>query len=383
METCRLTSSHVRLGMPLPGDIYDETGQMLLSKGYVIDTQSQLDTLLERGMYVDVSVFEARFKSSASAATAPPPEKRHDPFLIWQNLKIGLNRLVGAIVNGAETADKVVEFADHVIEYTFIDSEAAIAAGLLDHHEESYPVSHCLASAALCALLARCLGWPSARQCSIACAALTMNTGFLDVQHRLQRQTTPLNAVQMQQVQAHPESAVEALRNIGVDDSSWLNAVLQHHEKPAGGGYPAHRDEPSEEAELLRLVDVFGARAHGRGDRRPLPPAQILRTLFAEEGKGPNGTLVGALIKTLGIYPPGSYVKLESDEIGVVFRHGESANTPVVAAVTNAKGTPTMQPVRRETHRKGFAIVSPVAPDKVSVGYDLAKLWITSAPKTT
>jgi HD-GYP domain-containing protein (c-di-GMP phosphodiesterase class II) len=206
-----------------------------------------------------------------------------------------------------------------------------------------------------------------------------MNLGMLEMQQRLSRQATPLTPPQLAQVQAHPESSLAALKNLGVDDPVWLEAVRQHHENPAGTGYPQHLVTPGEEGQLLRLFDIFCARASARADRRPLPPAQIIRTLFVEEGKGSCAALVAALVKVIGIYPPGCFVKLVNGEVGVVFRNGESPSTPVVAAVANASGMPTMQPVRRETHRETFAISSAVAPDKVTVGYDLGKLWITNA----
>ena len=210
------------------------------------------------------------------------------------------------------------------------------------------------------------------------CAALTMNLGMFELQQRLLRQATPLTPPQLAQVQAHPAGAVEVLKRIGVEDVLWLEAVGQHHERPAGSGYPQRLAASCEESQALRLLDVLGARAVARADRRPLAPAQILKTLFVEEGKGPHGALVAALIQMLGLYPPGSFVKLENNEMAVVFRPDRANNSQTVAAVTTAVGTPTMQPVRRETHRKGFAISAAVPYDKVSVGYDLGKLWITN-----
>ena len=65
--------------------------------------------------------------------------------------------------------------------------------------------------------------------------------------------------------------------------------------------------------------------------------------------------------------------------MAVVFRPDPANKSLSVAAVSTAAGTPTMQPVRRDTHRKGFAIAGAVPYDKVSFGYDLAKLWITNA----
>lgn len=378
IETCRLNTGHVRLGVPLPGNVYDESGNMLLSKGQILDAQSQLDSLLARGMYVEISVFEAQFKAGVSG---PPPviEKKFDPFLVRDTLKISLNRLQRGVLDGSANARQLTEFAEQVQFFAGTDAEAAIATGLLDRQEETYAVAHSLSTAIICTLLARQLGWPEARQRSAVCAALTMNLGMLDAQQRLLRQTTPLTPAQLAQVHAHPDASRAALEKLGVDDPEWLEAVGQHHEKPAGSGYPRQLTEPAEAGQLLRLIDVFGARASSRADRRPLPPAQIVRTLFVEEGQGPCAALVTALVKTIGIYPPGCFVKLANGENAVVFRHGESPNTPVVAAVTSVSGMPTMQPVRRETQRESLAISAAVASDKITVGYDLGKLWITSA----
>ncbi|HRE16556.1 MAG TPA: HD domain-containing phosphohydrolase, partial [Rhodocyclaceae bacterium] len=195
----------------------------------------------------------------------------------------------------------------------------------------------------------------------------------------LQRQATPLTPQQQAQIDSHPDTACEALKKIGVADALWLNAVAQHHEKPGGKGYPRQLDQPAEEAQLLRLIDTFFGRASIRADRHPLAPAQIIRALFVDDGQGPFAALVASLVKFLGIYPPGSFVKLANGETGVVFRAGENANAPIVASVTTASGIPAMQPVRRDTSREAFAVSATVAPDKVSVGYDLGKLWVTNA----
>ena len=378
METCRLNTAHVRIGVPLPGNVYDNAGQLLLSKGYVPDSQSQIDVLLSRGMYVEISVFEELFKPLFTASVAPELQKKFDPFLVRNALKISLNRLQRGILDGLAKPAQIVEFADHLQAFADTDHEAAIAACLLDHQDETYVVAHSLNTAMFCALLAKRLNWSAARRNSTVCAALTMNLGMFELQSRLQRQATPLTPVQLEQVHAHSDASLAALQKIGVNDTVWLEAVRQHHESPAGAGYPQKVAEPVEESQLLRLFDVLGARAMARADRKPQALAQIVRTLFVEEGQGANGALVATLVKMLGLYPPGSFVKLENKELAVVFRADPENNALAVAAVTTAVGTPTMQPVRRDTYRKGFSVASAVAYDKVSIGYDLGKLWVTN-----
>ena len=377
MELCRLNSLHVRMGVPLPGSVYDEAGQLLLSKGHILDSQGQIDELLSRGMYVDVSVFEALFKG-ASAEHATVIENKFDPFLVRNTLKITLNRLLRGVLDGSATPEQFIEFADNLQTFANKDPEAAMAACLLDHQEDSHALAHGLNTAIFCAIFAERSGWETSRRVSTICAALTMNIGMFELQQRLLRQATPLTPVQQEMVHAHPDVSVDALQKIGVNDSVWLEAVRQHHETPSGMGYPAKVFEPVEESQLLRLLDRMGAQASARADRRPMAPAQVIRALFVEEGQGPCGTLVAALVKMFGLYPPGSFVKLENNELAVVFRPDPENNSLAVAAVTTAVGTPTMQPVRRDTHRKGFAVAGTVAYDKISMGYDLGKLWVTT-----
>ncbi|OQA30857.1 MAG: hypothetical protein BWY57_02615 [Betaproteobacteria bacterium ADurb.Bin341] len=377
METCRLNANHVHIGVPLPGDVYDEHGQLLLSKGQILNSQAQLDHLLERGLYVELRLFEAHFKPSA--ASPLPVENKFDPFLVRGTMKLSLNRLLRGITDASTSGAQIVEFAEHLEAYVHTDAEAAIAACLLDQQEESRGAAHSLSSAILSALLAKRLNWAKERQRSLACAALTMNLSMMDLQQRLFRQATPLTPVQLEQVHAHPEAALAALQQIGITDPLWLKAVAQHHEAPSGKGYPQHLTETLEDGQLLRIADIFFARASARADRPPLPPAQVIRALFVEEGQGACAPLVATLVKTLGLYPPGSFVKLANSEVAVVFRSGATPQTPVAASVKTASGMPTMQPVRRDTARAGYTVAGAVAPGKVSVGYDLGKLWITDA----
>lgn len=380
METYRLSTSHVKLGEPLPGDVYDEAGKMLLSKGYVLASQSQIDALLARGMYVDIATFEACFRPPGAGGSVPTTTaSKFDPFLLRNTFKVRLHRLLRCVLEGSAKPSEIQALADDIARLSDADGDAAIAATFLDRDEPSYATGHSLGTATLCALAAQRIGWDEARRRSVVCAALTMNLGMLDVQQRLQRQATELTPPQREQLHSHPEAACAALEKIGVDDAAWLTAVRQHHERPDGHGYPAALAAPTEEANLIRLADAIGARVFPRADRRPLPAGQVVRALYVEEGQGPAAPLVGALVKLLGLYPPGCFVRLANNETGVVFRRGQAPNTLIVAAVTSGAGTPLMQPVRRDTQRKEHAISGALTADKLTIGYDLAKLWISDA----
>ena len=116
--------------------------------------------------------------------------------------------------------------------------------------------------------------------------------------------------------------------------------------------------EPDETAQLLRLVDIFLAKLASRGGRAGMPAPQAAKSLYT----GSNGHPFAALlVKEVGMFPPGTLVKLASGEIAVAVRRGTSGNTPIVSAVMNRHGDALGSPVRRDTAVAEHAITGLVA----------------------
>lgn len=370
----RLTASHVKVGRPLPGDVFDENDHLLLSAGYVIANESLLNTLLARGLYVDISTFEAHYNSPATLA-AEPAAKKFDPFLIRDSLKKRLNRALRDLCREPDAIGRIKEIAAATHELATTDPDGAIAAGLLDD-DENYAVRHSVLTAILCDLAAQELGWPVDKRESVVCAALSMNATMLDQQNKLVNQAVPLNPQQKELVREHPQTAAGRLREAGVLDPLWLDAVLEHHEREAGAGYPRGLAAPGEAGQLVRLADAFGALITARGDRKAMTPPQAVRTLLAQEGGGHDAALAATLVKVLGLFPPGTFVKLANGEVAVVHRRGAAPNTPLVASITSSTGNPYMKPVQRDTRSKDYTIAGLTLRGKLTTGYDLGILWV-------
>lgn len=117
-------------------------------------------------------------------------------------------------------------------------------------------------------------------------------------------------------------------------------------------------------SQIVRFIDNFTAKHSPRASRKPLPAQQAARDLFMQSSGNPLASL---LIKELGIYPPGCYVKLASGEIAVVTHRGESAKTPRVAAVTSPNGDVRSQPLRRDTSLPTHAITGTVPSQAVKL----------------
>ena len=202
-------------------------------------------------------------------------------------------------------------------------------------------------------------------------ASLTMNLSIVEVQGRFAT-LGRLNDTQRDQIRGHPQAATDRLQAAGVTDPDWLQAVLEHHERPGGGGYPQNLGTLCEMASVLRMADVFMAKISPRTERPALPILEAARQLFAEAQGSP---LASAIIKEYGIYPPGNFVQLASGELAVVIRRGATAHTPVAAAVTDRNGIPVVRTTRRNTAEPAYAIKSLVPDSKMMMRLPPERLY--------
>ncbi|MBA3057383.1 MAG: phosphohydrolase [Gammaproteobacteria bacterium] len=354
MKMLRLPRSKVQVGTPLPWSVRDAQGWLLLSRGHMVESEHQLDMLLQRGAYVDAEEVRAVARANAPEgpkAFVPPP----NIFALWDQTTINLKKMLDSAGHPGDFAEQVAQFARHLSELLDYNPDIGIYRCVRQDNAQHfyYGYTHAVHSAVLCILLARHLQWPQARMLSLAKAALTMNLSILDLQGQMAAQDVPMKDKQRAAIHAHPAQCVERLEQLGVTDIDWLQAVAQHHERPDGTGYPLGSTEVCELAIALRVADVFMAKISPRVVREALSPQEAVRQLYVEDQGGPLST---AVIKELGIHPPGDFVRLASGELAIVVQRTANARAPIVASITDTAGHPVAHTVRRDTAQAEFAI---------------------------
>ena len=219
-----------------------------------------------------------------------------------------------------------------------------------------YSVVHAVQCAIACEFIARRLSCPEESTASLVKAALTMNIAITELQGTLAIQTSQgrPTAEQAEAVSTHPTRGAAILRGAGVDDTEWLRAVEEHHERADGRGYPRGTREPSHLATTLRYVDEFFAKVSARASRPAISLQRAARQLYANaDGRW----IIELLITEFGLYPPGTYVRLANGDLGIVLRRGRRVNTPVAIAFANRHGERLPRRVYRDTSDTRYAIV--------------------------
>jgi HD-GYP domain-containing protein (c-di-GMP phosphodiesterase class II) len=359
----------IALGLPLPFRVLDEHARLLLGKGQQVVSESQLAMLLERGAWVerDQVVAVRRLREAAvdfSLAGKVPSARKLTLFDRWEKQVWEFDALQRRIGKFRDLRADLHAQADDVIGLVDRDHDVALfnAVRRDDRRFALYALTHSLHVAALCILTARLLGWDPARVQTLTCAALTMNVSTIELQATLAEQDTAPTARQRELIRNHPQRSAQLLRDSGVDDVQWLAIVEDHHEQIDGGGYPRGIKEVSDLARVLRAADVYMANISPRAQRAPLTPQVAVRQLFQQEQ---GGVIATAMVRAIGIYPPGDVVQLRSGEIAVVTRRAAKGPAPLVSSVSHTNGMPMLETLKRNTAEPEFAIVGQATPSQM------------------
>ena len=379
----------IRIGYPLPCDLVDKDGVLLAKKSFVVRSKDDLVMFHNRsnGLFIDGLDAEALHKAyidqlqtmmrndksigeiADSKLLVDKAVKRTavtDDRVDWRDLQVQANYVLRD-----PHKESFIDRLEHVHQILFKESlrnPNGVLFALIQlsaTETEMYSATHAMLVSVICGLAAReVLNWPEPVDMLLRKAALTMNISMTELQDRLTSQKRPADAFQQAHIADHPQKSVELLQAMGIADSTWLEAVAAHHIEGPGGlrsKTPAHRL-----ARLIQRADMFAARLSPRLTRPPVSPAVAMQACYFDENKQVDET-GAALIKAVGIYQPGAYVKLASEEVAVVVRRGANTSTPRVAVVLNRSGMPTAEHAVRDTSHKDYRVVASVPHHEVKV----------------
>ena len=335
--------NRVVVGEPLPLDIYDKEQVLLLANGNVVESARQLQLLVERGGLVLLKEVTDPFQVVLHAPRAQLPE-------VWSSIRQRVTQLLSSadepqLENRMQAALPLVQ--------TLIERDPDLAIFQIIRQSKAergaYGSLQAMQTSALAMMLANRLGWMGGMIDLAAKCALTMNLSIFESMSPVFLQSDQRN---------HPTRSREILQNAGITDPDWLEAVERHHERPDGSGYPRGITEVNEASQLVQCVEVFVEGLGRAAGHSAVTATGLLRQMYLE---APKSTFVAALIKELGIYPPGSIVRLDNGEIGMVVQRGVTTTAPLVAVLDPDWSVPP-EPRIRDTASANYAVIGVLPP---------------------
>lgn len=404
-----LTIDTIPIGRPLQFALRSESGALLANRGYVVTSRQELERMVGRGRSLCVDIAESaavhrayiqklnqkitnndslyeikETKLTADDLKEQPPAMRNG-FPDWMEYQVRLHNLL-KMPDLSDFIVRIEKIHQDLKEFLNRSADAALAAlvYLSAEEMERYSAMHAMLTWAVCMMTARHdFKWSEEKIDALGKAALTMNISMTDLQDRLARQQQPLDKEQELIVLTHPARSRALLEKLGVKDTLWLEAVQYHRDHTPGP--MSSKGEGQQLGRLIQRADVFGARMAPRLHRQSLTVTAAMQASYLDEARQPDEA-GAAIVKTLGIYAPGSFVQLVGGEVAIVTRRvlsrpGVMGKEPRVAVVINKDGMAVNTLLDRDTSQPAFKITGALSARDVKVHIALEQLLKLASPR--
>ena len=322
----KIPLQQLRPGMYV-NDVFNETGIFLFTVKNKITGYHQIESLRRQTVGFCSIIREnhtGRIEQVVSASNGWLNSQQH------QNLKkVNLNRkkiiktvkeFMASVKTGRFFSYGTLSLTiENLIEQVLDSTDSYLGlCQIKSYNDELY--THSVNTAVLTSALGSHFGYSRDKILEMCTGALLHDIGKIGLPDFLIKKAI-YNSDEMEQIKRHPLLGIKILkqncRNIAPVS---LSVIGQHHERINGSGYPncLKGSQIDESAMLCAVCDIYDNLTTEKGKRKACLPQEALALIFQVVDEEYPRNLIENFTKLLGIYPVGSFVRLESGEMGVV-----------------------------------------------------------------
>ena len=347
----KISLDQVKLGMYIQSFEGEWLSHPFWRSRFLLNEPGDLKALRESGIAgvwidtdkgLDVAVLEPESPERAS----PPPAAEHPPAqcsaademhratrILGRARQAVTNLFTEARLGKAVDVESCLPVVEEISESVTRNSAALISLARLKTKDE-YTYMHSVSVCALMVALARQLGLNETQTRETGLAGLLHDVGKMAMPEDVLNKPGKLTDEEFAVMKSHPERGHQILLKSGMASEGTLDVCLHHHEKMDGSGYPyrLQGDRISLYARMGAICDVYDAVTSNRPYKNAWDASESLMRMAQWEGHF-DPTIFQAFVKSVGIYPIGSLVKLHSGRLGVVIEQNPGSLTKPVLRV--------------------------------------------------
>lgn len=241
--------------------------------------------------------------------------------------------------------------------------------------KDDYTYLHSVAVCALMIALGKQLGLKGQDLKDAGLAGLLHDVGKMMIPDEVLNKPGKLTDEEFNLVKEHPRRGWEILQGSSDITGTALDVCLHHHERVDGTGYPERisGDALTLFSRMGAVCDVYDALTSNRCYKNGWEPAETIRKMAEWQEGHFDKRVFHAFVKTIGIYPSGTLVRLQSGKLAIVLEQTEkSLLTPVVKAFFSTKSNEPIMPETIDLSRSRESILN--EEDPLKWGFDLKQV---------
>lgn len=179
--------------------------------------------------------------------------------------------------------------------------------------------THALNVTVLTLVLAKSLDISEEEANFLGMGAMFHDVGKAQIPDRITRKTDALSKAEISLIQQHSGMGAKYASDIGMPPRV-VRIIQQHHEYMDGSGYPDRLkgDQIDRLTRVVGVANLYDNLCNPVNLAQAMTPYEALSNMFAHQRGKCDPDILKLLIKSLGVYPPGSLVRLSDNSYGIV-----------------------------------------------------------------
>ncbi|UFS72239.1 HD-GYP domain-containing protein [Geomonas sp. RF6] len=303
-------------------------------------------------------------------------EEQDDPRQTYSEALEAIRDIFHEIDNASTPSARRIMKAVSSLAAVAVKDPATLMGLAMIKEYDSYTFTHSVNVGVLAMALAAAMGYSRREIEETGMAGFLHDVGKTAIDKEILNKPGRLSATEMAEMRRHPELGAEIVRQMEGVPTEVAEVVLGHHIRYDRNGYPEWARERSFglASSIVAVADCYDASTTLRVYQRPLHPKEAVENMRRLCGTVLHETVVERFEELAGKYPVGSLVRLDSNEIAVVYLpSSDELGAVMVKVIRDAAGKNLEEPVMRRLSESGERIVDLV--DPLVRGVDVARFF--------
>ncbi|MEK6531202.1 MAG: HD-GYP domain-containing protein [Deltaproteobacteria bacterium] len=233
---------------------------------------------------------------------------------------------------------------DEVTETVLSDRNAMIGLTMIKNYD-NYLYNHSVNVSILSLALGCALNLDKTALHALGVASMLHDIGKTGVSEKIIRKPGGLSSDEWDKIKEHPQLGANITKRMDGLDERVSTLIYEHHIRFDHSGYPQMATAVHPLSQIITIADAYDALTTLRVYQKPYSPVEAIKIMSNLSGRHFSPETLKTFVDMMGLYPVGTMVRLNSYEIAIIVRVGDSPDRPCVKVIYDPEGKAYQEPI--------------------------------------